>query len=49
MAELASATSQEFEERLKLVRAIQDPTVQEESDESTSQLNPYLRNGDIFD
>ncbi|KAJ1415882.1 polyprotein [Sesbania bispinosa] len=50
MAELASATSQEeFEERLKLVKAIQDPTVQEESDESTSQSNPYFRNGDMFD
>ncbi|KAJ1378430.1 polyprotein [Sesbania bispinosa] len=47
MAELASATSQEeFEERLKLVKAIQDPTVQEESDESNvsvKSISPQWR------
>ncbi|KAJ1386564.1 polyprotein [Sesbania bispinosa] len=50
MAELASTTLQEeFEERLKLVRAIQNPTALEESDESTFQSNSYLRNRDMFD
>ncbi|KAJ1431309.1 polyprotein [Sesbania bispinosa] len=50
MAELASATSQkEFEERLKKVRSIQDVNAQKESGEITSQSNPYLRNGDMFD
>ncbi|KAJ1391100.1 polyprotein [Sesbania bispinosa] len=50
MAELASATSQqEFEERSKKVRSVQDVNAQEESDERTSQSNPYLRNEDMFD
>nr|KYP43243.1 polyprotein [Cajanus cajan] len=50
MAELASATSQEeFEERLRLVRSIQDEEAQEEIGSSKSEsTNPYFCNEDMF-
>ncbi|XP_029125188.1 uncharacterized protein LOC114915130 [Cajanus cajan] len=50
MAELASASSQEeFEERLRLVRALQDPEAQEETGSSESvSTNPYLKNEDMY-
>nr|KYP51741.1 Retrotransposable element Tf2 [Cajanus cajan] len=51
MAELASAGSQEeFEERLRLIHALQDGSVEEETGSSDSvSTNPYVRNEDMFD